>query len=317
MKEKPDYFKPDALKPQTQSSGFLILDKPAGMSSAKLVSVVKKTLGVRKMGHTGTLDPFATGVMVCCVNQATKLAQYFLVGSKSYEATLCLGVETDTQDATGQVVATSNRTDIPKETIRLTLSQFVGQIEQVPPVYSALKHKGKPLYRLARQGAPIRKPARPVQIHALRILDMNLPLVRFSVSCGAGTYIRTLCHDIGLVLECGGHLKHLVRTESCGFKLSDAISLATVKRVNRFDPDQLRMVSMADALMEYPEWIADNRLAQKIRFGQPVGPEDFGQSADSGGKNYIKVVDTNRRLLAVLRSVENERVYEYGCVLNP
>ena len=145
-------------------SGILVVDKPAGLTSAKVVARVKKLLGARKVGHTGTLDPFATGVLICCINKATKLSRFFLKGWKKYTAVLHLGIETDTQDSTGSVISVVNAVALDERFIRTVFQQFEGTIEQVPPVYSALKHKGVPLYKLARNGKPVQKPARQVTI---------------------------------------------------------------------------------------------------------------------------------------------------------
>ncbi len=205
--------------------GIIIIDKPENITSAGVVARVKRILDVKKAGHCGALDPFATGVMVICINQATKLAGFFLKGEKKYEAILELGAETDTQDLTGNVISTSEVADIPMETIRGVFKRFEGDIDQSPPVFSALKHKGTPLYKLARSGKPVQKPPRPVNIIRLAILEASLPEIRFEVTCSAGTYIRTLAADIGAALGCGAYLKALRRTESSGFSLEEALTI--------------------------------------------------------------------------------------------
>ncbi len=197
-------------------NGVLVVDKPAGISSAKAVAIVKRLLGVRKAGHAGTLDPLATGILVCCLNRATRLAYFLLKGAKTYKAVLHLGVETDTQDATGNII-TQHRNIIANEAeIRAVIKRFEGKIKQLPPVYSALKHDGVPLYKLARRGKPVQKPAREVFIKKIRIHAIDLPYIRFTVSCSTGVYIRALCADIGTTLGCGGHLKELRRVASSG-----------------------------------------------------------------------------------------------------
>lgn len=298
----------------TQPSGIFIIDKPGDMSSAKLVAFVKRVLGVKKAGHTGTLDPFATGVMVCCVNQATKLSRFFLGGGKSYEATLTLGVETDTQDVTGSVIATCGETTFSRETIASVLSRFLGESDQLPPVYSALKHKGKRLYRLAREGRPVQKPARRVHISSIHLISVDLPDVRIQMSCGAGTYVRTLCADIGKALGCGAHLKQLKRTEACGFRLEDALQMSTLEQLAGSGKGFDEMISMAEALKGFPEVEAEDGVAQKIRHGRSLPKTAFG--FDHGGQNkFIKVVDRNHRLLAVLTSCSEKSTYDYECVL--
>ena len=194
-------------------SGILVVHKPEGISSAGVVSLVKRRLRADKVGHCGTLDPFASGVLVCCINQATRISRFFLHEDKSYEAVLRLGVETDTQDVTGKTVATAPVT-VTEEAIRSACSGMVGRMWQQPPAYSALKHEGVPLYRLARSGRPMQKPAREIVIHHLEVLAVDLPDVRFAVTCSGGTYVRTLAADLGRLLGCGAHLRRLVRTAS-------------------------------------------------------------------------------------------------------
>lgn len=298
-----------------QPSGVFIIDKPEEISSARLVASVKRILGVKKAGHTGTLDPFATGVMVCCVNRATKLARFFLGGGKSYEATLALGVETDTQDATGSVTATCEDTDFTRDAIVSVLDRFLGEIDQMPPVYSALKHEGRRLYRLAREGRPVQKPVRRVNISSIRLLSVDLPEVRFQVSCSSGTYIRTLCADIGKTLGCGAHLKQLRRTEACGFRLEDALTLSALERLAGSGEVFDRMISMAGALKGFPEVVAEESVARKIRHGQLLPKTAFGSGCE-GQHKFIKVVDRDRSLLAILKSCSEKSTFDYETVLS-
>jgi tRNA pseudouridine55 synthase len=300
-------------KAPVQSSGIFVVDKPSGLSSAGLVAVVKRALGVRKIGHAGTLDPLATGVMVCCVNQATKLARFFLGGDKSYVATLLLGVETDTQDASGRVTATQEVAAFSKKELSSMLAQFSGDIEQVPPVYSALKHRGVRLYRLARQGRPVEKPPRQVHISAIRLLGIDLPEVRFEVTCSAGTYIRTLCADIGQRLGCGGHLKQLRRTAACGFPIDEAVTLETLKQLAVAGKAFERMIPMAEALRAFPEVVAEKDAVVAIGHGRPLLKQALGPMG-GGPKKYIKVVDRNHRLLAILTSSDGKNSYDYESV---
>lgn len=309
----PNHSQPIEKKAPGQPSGIFVVDKPAEMSSAKLVAVLKKALGVKKMGHTGTLDPFATGVMLCCVNKATKLSQFLMNSTKTYEAVLVLGTETDTQDATGQTVQVSDRSDVTEAAIRGAAAQFIGDIEQIPPVFSALKHNGTPLYRLARQGKPVQKPARLVHISALDILRIDLPLVQFRVSCSAGTYVRTLCADIGSALGCGGHLKTLVRTESGGFRLSEALSMTDLVKQAAAGTAFGAMIPMAKALSNMAGVVADDKVMEKIRYGRPLSRREIWGDAPVSGNLTIKVVDRNDRLLAVL-TLKERGDCKYECV---
>ena len=310
--------KKQALINQQELSGVVAVDKPQNITSAKVVAYVKHLLNAGKAGHAGTLDPFAEGVLVCCINDATRLARFLLAGSKTYEATLKLGIETDTQDSTGTVTAVSRGFDYPEDTIRSVVKQFEGGIEQQPPVFSALKHKGTPLYKLARQGTPVQKPARSVHIASIKILEIKLPLVRFKVCCSAGTYIRTLCADIGKQLGCGGHLFALKRLASSGFKIEQAISLPALEKLASAGKYSRFIVSMADALPDMPACVADQNLIEKIRHGKPVTKKDLSFGQVSVKKNMhdvnIKVVDAGNKLLAVLNYGKDPDRFSYACV---
>ena len=296
--------------------GVIVIDKPENISSSKVVTFIRKTLKVKKAGHTGTLDPFATGVLVCCLNQATRLARFFLHGEKKYRAELRLGIETDTQDSTGVVTATRDVVDFTADDIRSVFNRFQGKIMQRPPVFSALKHQGVPLYKLARQGRPVQKPAREVSIASLEILEMALPYVRFEAACSGGTYMRTLCADIGAELGCGGHLSALRRTESSGFSESEAISLSDVETLAQHGEIADRVIPMGDALREIPAYHADSALFEKMAHGRTLTKKDFLQAQITHTKGLIKIVDENSNLCAVLDVQENLDQYKYCCVFN-
>ena len=297
-------------------SGIIVVDKPPGITSAKVVARVKKWLKAKKAGHTGTLDPFATGVLVCCINRATKLSRFFLHGKKKYEAVLHLGVETDTQDSTGIVTNVCHNVEFSKKTIQSAFKRFEGNIKQLPPVYSALKHKGIPLYKLARSKKPIQKPARQVSIITLKILEIHPPFIRFEVFCSAGTYIRTLCADIGASLGCGGHLKELRRIESSGFTITDAVTLEELEDLTLSEKSSDRIISMSNALKDMPEYIADNVLVNKINHGYIITKNDFMAEKINVFEGFIKIVDTNKTLVAVLKHAKEKDRYDYCCVFN-
>ena len=306
------------VKTRRESSGIIVVDKPQNITSARVVAEVKRLLDARKVGHAGTLDPFAAGVLVCCINDATRLARFLLAGNKTYDATLKLGIETDTQDMTGTVTAVKPVKDWPEDTIKLAVKKFEGQIEQQPPVFSALKHKGTPLYRLARKGTPVQKPARRVYISKIKILEVKLPLVHFEVSCSAGTYIRTLCADIGRQLGCGGHLLALTRTESSGFKIQQAIPPKRLEKRVLADDSKRYLISMTDALGDMPTCIADQKLIEKIRHGKHLKKSDI-EIVQSSAKfkrqdANIKIVDDDNILQAVLNYEKNRDKLSYACV---
>ena len=301
-----------------QQNGIIVVNKPTDISSAKVVAKVKRLLNAKKVGHAGTLDPFAEGVLVCCINDATRLAQFLLTGNKIYDATLKLGIETDTQDSTGTVTATKAVRGYTEQEIKSTVQKFIGPIEQQPPVFSALKHKGTPLYKLARQGRPVQKPARRVHITDIKILEINLPLVHLEVACSAGTYIRTLCADIGRQLGCGGHLLALKRTESSGFKIHQAISLPQLEKQATNRAFNGGIISMTDALVDMPAYKANHHLKRKIKYGQPVQKTDIELDrlpADVLKQDtFLKILDANNALLAVIRYLKNQDKFAYTCV---
>lgn len=298
----------------TPPDGVIIIDKPADMTSAAVVNRIKRLTGVRKAGHTGTLDPFATGVMICPINRATRLARFFLGDHKKYAATLHLGIDTDTQDHTGNPIAVQPVGDIPADTIERVFAGFVGPLEQVPPAFSALKHKGVPLYRYAREGRPVQKEARPVHIFSIEIRSIQLPDIDFEVECSSGTYIRTLCADIGRALGCGGHLKSLVRLKSSGFTMEDAFSLSCVEEKASANALTDCVVPMTEALRGIATFRADDELRDKIVHGRPLTMSDVPWPVDSPNWPYVKLTDAENRLLAVIHIPENKFEYQYCCV---
>lgn len=211
--------------------GFIVIDKPAGLTSHDIVARVRRILGQKKVGHTGTLDPFATGVLPVAVGEGTKAIPYLDESVKVYRATMVLGSATDTQDCTGRVEREGDWSHLLPETVSAVIGAFVGRIKQVPPMYSAIKQGGVPLYRLARKGCEVEREPRDVEINSIRIEYMSLPLIEFTVSCSRGTYVRTLAHDIGERLGCGAHLKELRRMRSGPFDLLGAITLDDMIRL--------------------------------------------------------------------------------------
>lgn len=297
-------------------NGVIIIDKPTDITSARVVARVKALLKVRKAGHTGTLDPFATGVIVCCINDATKLAGFLLHGNKKYEAVLQLGVETDTQDFTGNIISTCDKIEFSDRQLQMAFKEFEGHLKQLPPVYSALKHKGVPLYKLARKGKPVQKPARQIFISSINILETDLPAIRFDVSCSAGTYIRTLCSDIGKVLGCGGCLKELRRIESSGFTIKESLTLPELERLALSNKLPDHIISMTDALQNMPEHIADKALTEKIIHGNTITMLDGINKHAKNKDCFIKILDTNKNLIAVLNFKKDSNKYNYCCVFN-
>lgn len=220
--------------------GILVVDKPSGMTSHDVVDFMRRKFGLKKVGHCGTLDPMATGVLVMLIGKATKLSSRFINENKEYEATLTLGVVTSTGDCTGEVIrrSTSDLMHSPEE-IEKIFSKFEGEIEQIPPMVSAIKHKGERLYKLARRGITVERKARKVRIIKLQIIQIRLPEISFRVSCSKGTYIRSLGEDIGQKLGCGGTLSSLRRVYSGSFSVKEAVSLEKLKTISLGELEKL------------------------------------------------------------------------------
>ena len=218
--------------------GVLNINKEKGFTSHDVVAKLRGIVGQKKIGHTGTLDPDATGVLPVCLGKATKLCDMLTDKSKTYETVMLLGKTTDTQDISGEILSEGSLDEIDNDSVIKCIGEFVGDYMQVPPMYSALKVNGKKLYELARQGIEVERKARPVVIHEIKIIDVDLPRVRMEVFCSKGTYIRTLCHDIGQKLGCGACMEELIRTKVSRFELADSFMLqqvADMKEAGRLD----------------------------------------------------------------------------------
>lgn len=276
-------------------NGIFVIDKPAGRTSHDVVDAVRRILGTRKVGHTGTLDPLATGVLPVCVNEATKLMPFLSQDDKEYRAVMLLGTETDTLDIEGAVTARQD-VHLTEEQIEHAVLSFHGEIEQVPPRYSAVKHRGRSSHAWARKGIVIDLPPRRVEIRAIRVESVNLPYVTFSASCSKGTYIRSLCDEIGRKLSCGACLAGLRRTRSGIFREEAALPLEDLP--HRAGSGAIAMTS---ALPQFASIAIDERMAEKIRTGyQPVVDVlkiyhiPFIDAGD-----VVKFVATEGRLVAV------------------
>lgn len=229
--------------------GVLNLNKPPRLTSRQAVDCVKRILNVKKAGHGGTLDPDATGVLLICLGDGTKLFEALQVGTKEYEGTFILGITTDTLDASGRIIETADTSQITPDQIRFVCQQFVGEIEQMPPMFSAVKHKGKPLYKLARRGIEIERRSRWIFIESIELLSSNIPEIRFRVVCSKGTYIRVLAADIGAALGCGAHLSELTRTRSGVFKIEGAHTFENLKRTPEFAYQAVTPIDAVDDML--------------------------------------------------------------------
>ncbi len=287
-----------------QVDGLLIVDKPEGMTSLEVVKEIKRRFHVKKAGHIGTLDPFATGVLPIVINEGTKLVPFLEEEPKEYEAVMKLGEETTTDDFTGKVTLRGSWDDVTPELIHRVFQNFLGRIQQIPPMFSALKLNGIPLYRLARKGIEVERKEREVEIFKLQIEEMNLPKVRFKVSCSRGTYIRSLGKDIGKKIGCGAHLLSLKRIRSGLFTLEGAIPWERLKNLSSAEELSPWMISLKEALPRLPEVIGDERLVKKIRFGKKMVVRDLSSytlPAFEKGQ-WLKMTSPEEGLVAILRS---------------
>jgi tRNA pseudouridine55 synthase len=250
--------------------GFFVVDKPAGITSHDVVSRVRRILATRKVGHTGTLDPFATGVLPVAVNGGTKVIPFLDEGIKQYEAVLRLGTATDTLDMTGKVLSRADCSAVSRERFSAVLTRFTGRISQIPPMFSAIKRDGQPLYKLARQGQEVERQPREVQIHALELLSFELPCARVRVTCSRGTYVRSLADDIGRELGCGAALQELRRITSGPFHLGTAVTLEELEEACRHGRIDDLCVSPGNALSHLAELaLSDAGLAGVIHGRSP------------------------------------------------
>ena len=258
------------------ADGIIIIDKPEGISSFSAVARIRRLFGERKVGHTGTLDPLATGVLPILVGRAVKASDYLLTSDKHYIATLKLGIETDTEDITGTVISRSD--DIPGEAqVREAVAKFIGSYEQTPPMYSAIKVGGKKLYELAREGKTIEREGRLVTIENIAVEKIADDEYTLDVTCSKGTYIRTLCADIGRALGCFGTMKTLRRAEAAGFTLADAITLDKLDEMT----EEQRLAAL----------IPTERIFEKYR--AVILPDFFSRLAHSGLEIYLKKIAEN------------------------
>ncbi|MGC8861494.1 MAG: tRNA pseudouridine(55) synthase TruB [Armatimonadota bacterium] len=236
--------------------GVLNLKKPPGPTSHDLVDEVRRVFGVKRVGHAGTLDPMASGVLVVCLGRATRIVEYLMGLAKEYRARMILGVSTDTQDSTGAVVAECDASGVTRELVEKTAAQFVGEIEQVPPMISAVKHNGERLYKLARQGKSVERAPRKVTVYSIDVVgfseEAGRKCVEIVVRCSSGTYIRTLCADIGRDLGCGAHMSALERTQVGQFRIEDSVTVEDLQEAAENGRLDLLVISMADALSELP-----------------------------------------------------------------
>ncbi len=292
-------------------NGIMNIYKEAGYTSHDVVAKLRGIVKQKKIGHTGTLDPDAVGVLPVCFGSATKLCDLLTDKSKEYEAVMRLGVTTDTQDMSGAVVAQSP-VDADVSAVEQVIMGFVGGYDQIPPMYSALKVNGKKLYELAREGREVERQPRHVDIAFIRILDVNLPEVRFLVGCSKGTYIRTLCADIGSRLGCGAAMAALKRTRVGNFRIEDAIRLSTVEELMRLNTYESYVMAPDRVFMEYESAVVNGKGENALLNGNKLCPDqlDFAHHTVFQDGDMIRVYDGSRAFKAVYTFVKNEGMFK-------
>jgi tRNA pseudouridine55 synthase len=285
--------------------GVLAVNKEAGWTSHDVVAKVRQVLGGAKVGHGGTLDPAATGLLPVLIGKGTRIAEYLVHWDKEYRAQLRLGATTDTLDATGIILERQSTEHLTRGAICEAVSKFRGEIQQMPPMYSAVKVDGVPLYRSARAGKTIAREARTVIIHALEVLDVAGQDVTLRVVCSKGTYIRTLCADIGSVLGVGGHLHALERTRVGPLTLDRTLTVDEIVRCQRLGELAAHVSSLDEVLCDLPALVVDRRTAERVCHGAPIGWSNVLSVKDGeiqrNAEMPVRLHDDNGRLLAVGR----------------
>ena len=251
-------------------NGIINVYKEKGYTSHDVVAKLRGILRQKKIGHTGTLDPDAEGVLPVCLGRGTKLCDMLTDKDKTYRAVMRLGVVTDTQDSSGTILEENDVAGLNEEIVKEAILKFVGEYDQIPPMYSALKVNGKKLYELARQGIEIERKARKVNIYDINIEDINLPYVTMTVSCSKGTYIRTLCHDIGLELNVGACMDRLIRTKVSIFNIEKSLKLEDIERLRDESRLDEVVVKIDDIFKEYPAIVVKKEFAKLLYNGNPI-----------------------------------------------
>ncbi len=304
-------------------NGLLVVDKPEGVTSLEVVKGIKRRFRVKKAGHIGTLDPFASGVLPVALNEGTRMVPFLLDEPKEYEAVVKLGEETSTDDPTGEVIARKPWGGVTGEQIQAVVQSFRGKIRQIPPMFSAIKMGGRPLYQLARKGIEIERKEREVEIFDLRITGIDFPRIGFRVSCSKGTYVRTLGKDMGRKVGCGAHLVQLRRVQSGLFSLDQAIPWEKVKDLPAWTDFQPWVISPRDALFNLAELIADEGMIKKVRFGMGIKARDLSSMTlpafDKGV--WLRMCSSQKELIAILKSevkdTDIQRASPEGIVFRP
>ena len=283
--------------------------------------MVRRLTGERRVGHAGTLDPAATGVLPVCLGQGTRITEFLVDSTKAYRAEIELGVATDTYDVSGSITSQGDPSGISRDQLESGLGSFCGLIQQVPPMYSAVKYRGKPLYQLARAGITVERKSRLARIHDLKLVDWQPPVATVEVVCGKGTYIRSLAHDLGQALGCGAYLKNLIRVRCGLFDIEDAISVSQFEDACRYGYWQQLVYPVDSVLSHWAAMVVDDDAGQNIRNGRPLavgngdgsersGSLEQGISAGSSVESRCRAYALDGRFLGGLRFNSERRQWQ-------
>lgn len=290
-------------------NGIINIHKEAGFTSHDVVAKMRGILRQKKIGHTGTLDPQATGVLPVCLGSGTKLCDMLTDKDKEYVAELLLGVVTDTQDTTGEILE-KKPVEVDADAVREAVMSFVGPYDQVPPMYSALKVDGKKLYELARAGKEVERKARPVTIYEIEIIEINLPIVKMRVACSKGTYIRTLCADIGEKLGCGGTMQSLLRTKVERFALEDAITLSELEKLRDEERIEEVVVPVDKVFAECPALHIRSDLAKLLENGNAIYPNQTEEKKYYAPGKQVRFYRNDESFAGIYAYDEKEKRYK-------
>jgi tRNA pseudouridine55 synthase len=293
--------------------GILNVNKPEGKTSFNIVTWLKRLTGEKHVGHAGTLDPIATGVLPICFGQATRVARFLTESSKTYLAQIELGITTDTFDRQGKIIERGDTSGITVTQIEEALTPFQGVIKQAPPIYSALKHQGRRYYELARAGIPIKPKPRQVEIVNLELISCQLPLITINVECSKGTYIRSLAHDIGQCLRCGAHLKNLTRLRCGPFNIEDALYLPQIEEAFQKGTWEESLLPLDSPLSNWKTIIVDKRNELAIRNGCSLSLEETSPPPEKNCRAY----NLDGYLIAVLNFIPEKNLWHPERVFSP
>lgn len=297
-------------------NGMVLVNKPVDASSNRITNQIKRKLSAKKAGHTGTLDPFATGLLPVCINRGTKLVRYLIDKDKEYIGTIRLGTKTDSLDKTGNITMEMDIPKISEDDVIKAANMFKGKIKQVPPAFSALKHNGVPLYKLARQGKMIKKEPREITIYELEVLKTEIPFITIRVKCSAGTYIRTLASDISEQLGTCGHLHSLERTYCGNFSLENAFAPEKIQDMTENQEYENFVIPLEKMVDFMPEIKIKSDLIPDIYNGKKISFDDLGKPENLSEGEPVKIISNENKLIAVMRKNKDSIFFSYDAVFN-